>query len=848
MKVHRVRIVTLIVTLLLSTFSSVPLLQNPLTPLPAMASGYIDFEDGVDGQPIRSTIPGLEFTTTDNQDWIYGDRRTGQYNGKYPDGNYSSNANFFAWLGPSQGDGIITFTEGGATYLSVGVSTASDVTLSGYRTDGSLIRRKQFTGGNLDTGFTNELRIDTAGNDKFAYAVVSGEANYWLIDDLSTDAAGVPDSRTPLVFIPGIMGTRLNNVNGEVWPNWTELWDNDDDSLLVLRLAANGVDPLFSDNNEYNSVTVGDVIDNAGKDVYGSLETYLNGRGYNTESNTLYFFPYDWRKDNQYNADLLAAKIDQIKQETGSEKVNILAHSMGGLVGRLYISNPTLAQNVDTFVTLGTPYLGAPKAFDALHYGHACMTPFFGVCLLNRDTQQDMIQNSPGAYQLLPGPNYFNVYPGGHLIMDRDTDGDGQPEGWLRYSEVLAILNRDHNSQLVTGAESVFDKVDSYAEGTNGVNVYAFVGTGHDTPGSVREYVKRNWRGKESIAYDFMPTNGDETVPLHSADLGRNSRVHDYSGPVSYFYSPLKHGDLASFEEGHIVLQLAADILETGEEPTLPGTTDAAHRTTDTGNALLRSGKTFTAVGSATSPASDTVPVTKEPTPLSGYQFLIEGTAQLEIRDQAGNISRMNAEDLDESAIPGSSVYQIGDTISIFVPIDQHYTITVLGDNEDLADMVVRTIDKDELVQTVMYKDIPVQAATVGSLDFDPDTPAANELDLDSDGDGTSDMRLPPDTILDEEDSVDVTLPTLSINLDMAANGLSATLRISAADNSGGSGLMRVEYSLDSGATVREYAGPITINLSGVTVVESKAIDRAGNEAYATVDVAGSIYLPMIAR
>src|SRR5690349_19238 len=97
----------------------------------AHANGYIDFEDGIDGQPIQSTIPGLKFTTTNGQDWIYGDWRTGYYHGKYPAGQYTSNGNFFAWLGPYQGDGRIDFTQGRATYISFGVSTANYVTVAG---------------------------------------------------------------------------------------------------------------------------------------------------------------------------------------------------------------------------------------------------------------------------------------------------------------------------------------------------------------------------------------------------------------------------------------------------------------------------------------------------------------------------------------------------------------------------------------------------------------------------------------------------------------------------------------------------------------------------------------------
>ena len=157
-------------------------------------------------------------------------------------------------MGPNQGDGRINFTKGGATYLSFWISTANSVTLRGYDTNGALLAQKTFSGGNLNTGFTNELRIDTTANRKFSYAIVSGQANYWLIDDLSTDAEGVPNMRTPLIFIPGIMGSKLNNHKGEIWPNATELFkDLDDDSLFVLRLQADGVTALEPENQDYST-------------------------------------------------------------------------------------------------------------------------------------------------------------------------------------------------------------------------------------------------------------------------------------------------------------------------------------------------------------------------------------------------------------------------------------------------------------------------------------------------------------------------------------------------------------------------------------------------------------------
>lgn len=58
------------------------------------------------------------------------------------------------------------------------------------------------------------------------------------------------------------------------------------------------------------------------------------------EENQDYFrFNYDWRQPNQKSAYLLAQYINYVKAKADSRKVNIVAHSMGGLVTRAYIEN-----------------------------------------------------------------------------------------------------------------------------------------------------------------------------------------------------------------------------------------------------------------------------------------------------------------------------------------------------------------------------------------------------------------------------------------------------------------------------------------------------------------------------
>lgn len=153
-------------------------------------AGFINFEDGVDGQAIASTIPGLEFTHTGGYDWVYGDWRTGDYNGPYPYGpdpfksQYYSDGNFFAWLGIYQGSGIITFTQSYATYFQIGYSTPSIFYLKAYDDQGSLLDQ-DIGYDNLDTGRMDYLRVEAPG---MAYVLLHDSGNYWLVDNLETDA------------------------------------------------------------------------------------------------------------------------------------------------------------------------------------------------------------------------------------------------------------------------------------------------------------------------------------------------------------------------------------------------------------------------------------------------------------------------------------------------------------------------------------------------------------------------------------------------------------------------------------------------------------------------------------
>jgi pimeloyl-ACP methyl ester carboxylesterase len=66
----------------------------------------------------------------------------------------------------------------------------------------------------------------------------------------------------------------------------------------------------------------------------------------------------------------LAQIVQQVKSMTGQDKVNIVAHSKGGLDARVYLAN-TQTPNVANLVMIGTPNAGSPLA-DFFHSSDPC--------------------------------------------------------------------------------------------------------------------------------------------------------------------------------------------------------------------------------------------------------------------------------------------------------------------------------------------------------------------------------------------------------------------------------------------------------------------------------------------
>jgi hypothetical protein len=155
--------------------------------------GYIDFEQYPDGTNLSANaISGVQFTTTNGFTWLVGDFATGNYNGKYPNGGYTSQGTHWAWLGTSQGAGRIDFVNGPITDFSLLVSANTPVVLEAYDANDNLLATAGPAAINYNTGHMDELKI-TRDTADMAYVIVHDTGNYFLVDSICTNAGHVPN-------------------------------------------------------------------------------------------------------------------------------------------------------------------------------------------------------------------------------------------------------------------------------------------------------------------------------------------------------------------------------------------------------------------------------------------------------------------------------------------------------------------------------------------------------------------------------------------------------------------------------------------------------------------------------
>jgi len=98
--------------------------------------------------------------------------------------------------------------------------------------------------------------------------------------------------------------------------------------------------------------------------IYDGLIETLRNAGYKTEGEdkNLFVFNYNWTKPVNSITEDFKIYIENVVNPSSEEKINLLGHSLGGLIARSYIQN-NQENSVDQLITLGSPLKGVPSVY-----------------------------------------------------------------------------------------------------------------------------------------------------------------------------------------------------------------------------------------------------------------------------------------------------------------------------------------------------------------------------------------------------------------------------------------------------------------------------------------------------
>ncbi len=368
----------------------------------------------------------------------------------------------------------------------------------------------------------------------------------WSARDRRRARSATPQPRPVAIIVPGIMGTHLAlkgrkpSANRRIWFNTVNLALGELSRLSDVSASGVVTDDLF-------------------ELIYGELADHL------AATHAVLRCPYDWRRDPHDAADLLARTIEQAARDNPGQPINLVVHSLGGLVARALIAaHPDAWRRVvasgGRLVMLGTPNNGAHMIAHTL-LGKASAIRLLEKVDLAHDMQQilDIVAGFPGVLALLPRPGFADSGDGGA------TRDNGQRVASADYYhaetwQALKAANRDRwygngvgalpDAALLARAAAFWQGIaapDAVSQADNERILYVF-GHGEQTPCGIQ----RAADGRPQLVFT---ADGDGWVSWDSA------RFAALDVESRGWLMPVEHGDLTCTAQ---YFPAIVDLLERG--------------------------------------------------------------------------------------------------------------------------------------------------------------------------------------------------------------------------------------------------------------------------------------------
>jgi len=239
-------------------------------------------------------------------------------------------------------------------------------------------------------------------------------------------------SKNPIVIVPGMMGS----IGGDMLPR------------------------------------IGEWRFGVAKWIYEPLIKGLQDIGYREKDNLFICF-YDWRQKTSESSRLyLEPLMSMVKTKFPNKKIDLICHSMGGLVGRHYLQKEGNRGIVENFIMMGTPNKGAIDAYyfwttgslmkkdkktfyNMTYKGYIWLiSKLLGIPLgINR--LEDLHRCFKGMEDLLPSEDF------GFVLCYRENNQELRllPRKYMKYHNLMLDALNKEKSKLAMNVDEVYSVV-----------------------------------------------------------------------------------------------------------------------------------------------------------------------------------------------------------------------------------------------------------------------------------------------------------------------------------------------------------------------------------------------------
>lgn len=365
----------------------------------------------------------------------------------------------------------------------------------------------------------------------------------------------------PVLLIPGIAGSimkAVDNSNAKEERVWirilgaeyklrTKLWSRFDPSTgKTVSLDSKSSIVVPEDRFGLHAIDVLDPDMIIGRDCvyyFHDMIVEMIKWGFQ-EGTTLFGFGYDFRQSNRLPETLerLAAKLESAYNASGGKKINIISHSMGGLLVKCFmcLHSDIFEKYVKNWIAIAAPFQGAPgyvtsTFLNGMSFVEGWEQNFF----ISKWSMHQLLIECPSIYELMGCLNFRWQHIPLLEIWREKQDSDGNSDLILEsyppaesieiFKEALAsnMVNYDggsiplpFNLEILKWANETREIL-SCAKVPSQVKFYNIYATNLETPHSVC------YGSEESPVTDlqqlpfcqpkYVCVDGDGTVPTESA-------------------------------------------------------------------------------------------------------------------------------------------------------------------------------------------------------------------------------------------------------------------------------------------------------------------------------------------